>query len=594
MCAEAIFRRSFPKGLNEMLNPSSQRKDFIVGAAIGSGAIALAAVEGGADFILALNAGRFRIMGAASTLSMLPVRESNSFSMSFAVDELLNRCPVPVYFGASVMTPSWSIHRILDTIEEYGFPGIVNFPTCAHYPPVMRQALEAAGFGFSLEIALLKAARKRGILTMAHLKTKQQARAAARAGVDMVCYNFGWNAGGELGFESRLNLQEATWHAREVSRVVKRYRPATMFLLEGGPIEDPAQLAVIYQEAEIDGYVGGSTIDRLPLEISVKNRTSHFKSAALMAHKMASEHEKLVRRARAIGFMGTSPTILKVVKAIYRFAPSTVSVLISGEPGTGRHTTVDAIQHLRGDAKTVMLDATTMTPARLVSTLFGRRSVNTDQGLLGNPEVDLLVINGLEATTIRLQKRIAFLLERGYFTASPKRTKVQGTSRLLFISGKNLKTLLIEKRVCPEFAERLKGHEIELPPLRHRLEDIEELFETAIKTLLNQKHESMRPSLSPVALRRLMRHDWPGNLPELRATAARFAARHTGDSPDDLLISQILVNSPSVQRSPLRTERDLILDALWRQGFHRSNTAKFLGISRKTLYNKIRRLGIDA
>jgi predicted TIM-barrel enzyme/DNA-binding NtrC family response regulator len=577
-----------------MLNPSSQRKDFIVGAAIGSGAIALAAVEGGADFILALNAGRFRIMGAASTLSMLPVRESNSFSMSFAVDELLNRCPVPVYFGASVMTPSWSIHRILDTIEEYGFPGIVNFPTCAHYPPVMRQALEAAGFGFSLEIALLKAARKRGILTMAHLKTKQQARAAARAGVDMVCYNFGWNAGGELGFESRLNLQEATWHAREVSRVVKRYRPATMFLLEGGPIEDPAQLAVIYQEAEIDGYVGGSTIDRLPLEISVKNRTSHFKSAALMAHKMASEHEKLVRRARAIGFMGTSPTILKVVKAIYRFAPSTVSVLISGEPGTGRHTTVDAIQHLRGDAKTVMLDATTMTPARLVSTLFGRRSVNTDQGLLGNPEVDLLVINGLEATTIRLQKRIAFLLERGYFTASPKRTKVQGTSRLLFISGKNLKTLLIEKRVCPEFAERLKGHEIELPPLRHRLEDIGELFETAIKTLLNQKHESMRPSLSPVALRRLMRHDWPGNLPELRATAARFAARHTGDSPDDLLISQILVNSPSVQRSPLRTERDLILDALWRQGFHRSNTAKFLGISRKTLYNKIRRLGIDA
>jgi len=577
-----------------MLNPSSQRKDFIVGAAIGSGAIALAAVEGGADFILALNAGRFRIMGAASTLSMLPVRESNSFSMSFAVDELLNRCPVPVYFGASVMTPSWSIHRILDTIEEYGFPGIVNFPTCAHYPPVMRQALEAAGFGFSLEIALLKAARKRGILTMAHLKTKQQARAAARAGVDMVCYNFGWNAGGELGFESRLNLQEATWHAREVSRVVKRYRPTTMFLLEGGPIEDPAQLAVIYQEAEIDGYVGGSTIDRLPLEISVKNRTSHFKSAALMAHKMASEHEKLVRRARAIGFMGTSPAILKVVKAIYRFAPSTVSVLISGEPGTGRHTTVDAIQHLRGDAKTVMLDATTMTPARLVSTLFGRRSVNTDQGLLGNPEVDLLVINGLEATTIRLQKRIAFLLERGYFTASPKRTKVQGTARLLFISGKNLKTLLIEKRVCPEFAERLKGHEIELPPLRHRLEDIEELFETAIKTLLNQKHESMRPSLSPVALRRLMRHDWPGNLPELRATAARFAARHTGDSPDDLLISQILVNSPSVQRSPLRTERDLILDALWRQGFHRSNTAKFLGISRKTLYNKIRRLGIDA
>ncbi len=577
-----------------MFNRSRQKKDLIVGAAIGSGAIAMAAVEGGVDFILALNAGRFRIMGGASPLSMMPVRESNRFSLSFAVDELLNRCPVPVFFGASVMTPSWPIDRILDTIEEYGFPGIVNFPTCAHYSLAIRNALEAAGFGFSREIHLLKAARERGILTMAHLKTKGQARAAAQAGVDMVCYNFGWNAGGELGFESRLNLQEATWHAREVSRVVKRHRPAPLFLLEGGPIEDPAQLAVIYQQAEIDGYVGGSTIDRLPLEVSVKNRTLHFKSTALVARKMASEHETLVRRARAIGFVGTSPAILSVVKAIYRFAPSSVSVLISGEPGTGRHATVDAIQHLRGDAKTVMLDAATMTTANLVSTLFGKRSVNADHGLLGNPEIDMLVINGMEATTIRLQKRIAFLLERGYYNANSKRATVGGTARILFISGKNLRTLLAEKRICPEFGARLKGHEIELPPLLHRLEDIEELFEAALDTLLNQNEESKRPKLSPVALRRLTRHNWPGNLHELRSVAARFAAGHAGESTDDLLISHLLVNSPSAERPPLRTERDLILDALWRHGFHRSNTAKFLGISRKTLYNKIRRLGIDA
>lgn len=577
-----------------MFSRSKKRENFIVGAAIGSGAIGMAAVEGGVDFILALNAGRFRIMGAASPLSMLPVRESNSFSMSFAVDELLNRCPVPVYFGASVMTPSWSIGRILDTIEEYGFHGIVNFPTCAHYPPVIRDALDTAGFGFFREIDLLKAARKRGIRTMAHLTTKGQARVAAQAGVDMVCYNFGWNAGGELGFESRLNLQEATWHAREVSRVVKRYRPATLFLLEGGPIEDPVQLASIYQQASIDGYVGGSTIDRLPLEVSVKSRTLHFKSAALMAHKMASEHETLASRAQAIGFGGTSPAILKVVKAIYRFAPSTVSVLISGEPGTGRHTAVDAIQHLRGGAKTSMLDAESMTTTALVSTLFGSRTVANDQGLLSHPEVDLVVVNGLEATTIRLQKRISFLLERGYFKTNSKGTKVDRTARLIFISRKNLKTLLAEKRVCPEFAARLKGHEIELPPLRYRLEDIEELFESTIGTLLNRNHDTLRPRLSPGALRRLMQHDWPGNLPELRATAARFIAGHPDERPDDLLIGQILANSSSVEPPPLRTQRDLILDALWRHGFHRSNTAKFLGISRKTLYNKIRHMEIDA
>ena len=128
---------------------------------------------------------------------------------------------------------------------------------------------------------------------------------------------------------------------------------------------------MIYQQAAIDGYVGGSTIDRLPLEVSVKNRAFHFKSAAMMAHKMASEKETLVHRARSIGFLGTSPAILKVVQAIYRFAPSNVSLLISGEPGTGRQTTVDAIQHLRGDSNTVMLNAAAMTPVKLARALFG-------------------------------------------------------------------------------------------------------------------------------------------------------------------------------------------------------------------------------
>ena len=80
-----------------------------------------------------------------------------------------------------------------------------------------------------------------------------------------------------------------------------------------------------------------------------------------------------------------------------------------------------------------------------------------------------------------------------------------------------------------------------------------------------------------------MRHDWPGNLPELRSTAARFVNSRNSSSPDDDVLSRIILNASPDQQAPLRTERDLILDALWRNGFHRSNTARFLGISRKTL-----------
>src|SRR5688572_26779509 len=98
-----------------------ERGEFLVGAGVGSGLFAEAAERGGADFIFALSPGRLRLMGAASAACMLPILDSNTFVASFGSNEFVDRCSIPVVFGASVMTPQRSAAEIALSIAELGF-----------------------------------------------------------------------------------------------------------------------------------------------------------------------------------------------------------------------------------------------------------------------------------------------------------------------------------------------------------------------------------------------------------------------------------------------------------------------------------------
>ena len=80
----------------------------MLGAGIGSGMTARAAERAGADFVLALNAGRFRAMGGSSPASILPIRSANNFVASFAWTEILPNTKLPVFFGACGFDPLWT------------------------------------------------------------------------------------------------------------------------------------------------------------------------------------------------------------------------------------------------------------------------------------------------------------------------------------------------------------------------------------------------------------------------------------------------------------------------------------------------------
>jgi len=120
-------------------------RTMLVGAAIGVGMTAEAAERGGADFLLALSAGRYRVMGAASLAALLPLGAANSFTDGFARREILDRVSIPVFFGASCFDPSEDLDELVDRVRAAGYSGIANFPTATHFDGSFRDALDGAG-----------------------------------------------------------------------------------------------------------------------------------------------------------------------------------------------------------------------------------------------------------------------------------------------------------------------------------------------------------------------------------------------------------------------------------------------------------------
>ncbi|MFA7439105.1 phosphoenolpyruvate hydrolase family protein [Castellaniella sp.] len=579
--------------LRERFSQARRQNEFLVGAAIGAGLLGEAAEDGGADFLIALNAGRFRLMGTSSVACLLPIRDANAFVMSFAPTELLSQCTLPVFFGASVMDPTLKISDFCARIAESGFAGIANFPSAVHYPAAVRDVLQASGIGFARELELFDQAHREGLATLAYVRTREQAQAAAAQGVDLICYNFGWNAGGNKGPISDISMEEAAAHSRDMGRTIRRENPDAFFFLEGGPIQDPEQLAAVCRVSNLHGYVGGSTIDRLPLAQSVTSQTQRFKSAAVMARRLSRQQKMLVAFGEQHGFTGRSQAMLQVYAKLHRPGHPGTSMLVSGEPNTGRSTAIMALHTLAGEdpGTLAIIDAHADSPAsQILIHLFGRgpSTGNTAlPGLAHRQDVRAIVLRGLGHVPLRVQERLANSLRKRRFTPVGARHPQAWDKRLIFVSEDDLDTLKRRQAIAPPLARMLEGHEIRLPPLRERTEDLEDILHHFFR-LLRGDHATT-PVLAPGALGLLQRHDWPGNLLELRSMAVRLLADHAGDQVDEGAMTRLLVGDSPWQPRPVRTERDVVLNALWRHGFHRQETANFLGISRKTLYNKIRR-----
>ncbi len=251
----------------------------IIGAAAGSGMTAKYAVMGGADLILALSAGKYRIMGRSSYASYLCYESSNRMAMELGTKELLTTLPdIPILFGLFASDPNIELYEYLKNIKACGFSGVVNFPTLALVDGMFREALEEEGNNYSREVEAIRLAHHLDLFTVAFVTTESEAEEMLRAGADVICVHLGLTKGGLLGAKKNITLYEAKSMTEQIFKRCERDYPDVFRMIYSGPANTPTDMHYIFQHTPCQGYIGGSTFDRIPTEKAIPKAVQTFKS----------------------------------------------------------------------------------------------------------------------------------------------------------------------------------------------------------------------------------------------------------------------------------------------------------------------------
>ncbi|WP_182199981.1 phosphoenolpyruvate hydrolase family protein [Paraliobacillus salinarum] len=251
----------------------------IIGVAAGSGLTARYAEAGGADFILALSSGYFRQRGVSSLAGYLAIANSNQIVMDFARKEIIPAIKeIPTIFGLSATDPMIHLESYIKEIKENGFAGINNYPTIGLFDGEFRKGLESQGITFDREVQAIEIASKQGLLTVAFVFNTEQAIKMLHAGADIICVHLGLTSGGILGGKQIKSLQAAKKLAVSIFDACNKINPEVIKMVYGGPLNKPIDVQFMYDDTEINGYVGGSAFERIPAEQAILRVTESFKS----------------------------------------------------------------------------------------------------------------------------------------------------------------------------------------------------------------------------------------------------------------------------------------------------------------------------
>jgi predicted TIM-barrel enzyme/DNA-binding NtrC family response regulator len=592
---ESALRDALSRLKRELSVPRSARRRFIVGAAIGTGMAAQAATRGGADFLIAISAGRMRCIGEPSIAAMLPLRDSNDFVMSFAPTEILPRATVPVFMGAASFDPRLDLDQLVDRIVAAGFGGVANFPTAILIDGAYRAFLERAGCGFGRELDLLSRAAARGLATLAYVKTAEEGIEAAGRGVDIINIDLGWNVGGLFGASSDLRIEEAALIVNGIAQRIREVAPESRCVVEGGPIVSPKQLEEFCQIAEIDGYIGGSTIDRVPSEAAIEVVTAAFKAIGVLRQTVDGlRQDNSDHRRFPLPLWGHSRAAENARAQFARLAATDHAVTVVGEPGTGRRDVARGLHDgsARRARELVVLQCTPASAERLKLDLFGCMAgahpsiVKNRLGWLEVGNGSSLLLDEIDGMPADGQRQLIEAIESGRFWRMGGEASIPLNVRFLGIARQDLRDL---RAIDPRFAEWFGCFTIALPPLRERLEDLPTLTEEVLRAIA-ERLKIRRKSLQPSAFRVLADHGWPGNLRELASVLERAVLAAPGDVIGEEHLP--VLNTDPISPGRFRNEMEWLLHGLKQSRFRRGRAAVYLGISRKTLYNKMRAYGL--
>jgi two-component system response regulator AtoC len=352
---------------------------------------------------------------------------------------------------------------------------------------------------------------------------------------------------------------------------------------------------------------------------------------AIANNRLATEVTTLRRQvnddeAQAFLVWGRSAAMRKVAIMVDRVADSDVTVLIRGESGVGKELVARAI-HDRSPRRArpfVKVNCAALPDELLESELFGHETGASSLriGKFEHAHQGTLMLDEIGEMKAGLQGKLLHVLQDGEFSRLGSNKRVTADARVIAATNRDLESMLPRAEFREDLYYRLKVIEITVPPLRERTDEVHRLFEYFVR-LYAKRYNRSEPTLSQPLREAMERYHWPGNIRELENVVKRFVILqdeallrfdiHTTDRNQPAAFQQqpvvardvppariahngdgALLSLPErAKAAMLQAERDLIIPTLHRVHWNRRKAAPLLGISYKTLLNKLKEHGIS-
>lgn len=315
--------------------------------------------------------------------------------------------------------------------------------------------------------------------------------------------------------------------------------------------------------------------------------------------------------------VGKSQAMERFKTMLRRVADSDSTVLITGESGVGKELAAQAIHGLSPRAKRtlVKINCHTLADSMLESELFGHTkgaftgATAERSGLFAAADGGTILLDEIGGVTERLQSKLLRVLETGEVRKVGSDEVRVVDVRVLASTNRSLSEAVKDGLFREDLFYRLNVLELSTPPLRERLEDISALATHFLEKL---SHDREAPQFEPGFVEMLMQYDWPGNVRQLRSALERAYLLREANTlyrrhlPPEILSPERMrkaapgeASERAIPETPLLPlsledgEKMQIEKALTTTSGHLTKAAELLGISRRTLYTKVRRYGLD-
>ena len=309
--------------------------------------------------------------------------------------------------------------------------------------------------------------------------------------------------------------------------------------------------------------------------------------------------------------IGDAPPMRLLAEQIERTAPTNARVLILGENGTGKELIARALHRrsVRRDGPFVRVNCAAIPRELFESELFGHEkgaftgATSKRRGKMVRASGGTLFLDEVGEIPLELQAKLLRAIEAGEVEPVGSEREVEVDVRILAATNRDLADEVRDGRFRQDLYYRLQVVTLVAPPLRERRDDLPALFDHFLQRACREHH--LQPKVVDAsAYDALARHDFPGNVRELRNLAERLLILAPGPQIDAAAVAAALPGEGSatsgavtlkdnLRDTLIDVERQLIVDAIERNRGQMAATARELGLERSHLYKKLKALGID-